>query len=203
MDLKHKPKLRSILGLAVVLSLASALLAPGAVQGQNRLGHPKVLWDFVQIRGTGATTTGIPGGTVTGVDAATGDTIALTGSGIVRPSDGDVTGGGTFVHTHAGSPPITGFYVLTGFVSWERRTGTFPLPNDGVGHLAQASAGILKVNVRLFPDGGTPANGVLTIFCHFPDTPGPNDEGINLDVGTFQFRQPPAGAGVTLFHVFR
>jgi hypothetical protein len=201
MDFKSGRKLRSILGLAVVLILSLTVMAPQVAQGGNSLGHSKVRWDFIQFGGTGSTTTALPGGTNTGLDTATGDTVELTGSGIVVPFRGDVTGGGTFLHEHAdGSVFARGFYVLTGFVSWERRPGTFPLPNDGVGHLADASAGVLVVNVRAFPDGGPPADGVLTIFCHFPDTPGPNDEGFTLDVASFHFVQ---AGGFTLFHVFR
>jgi hypothetical protein len=198
-------KLRSIIGLTVVLILGLAVMAPEVAQGGGGLGHPKVSWDFIQFGGTGSTMTALPGGTNIGRDATTGDTVELTGSGIVVPFTGDVTGGGTFVHKLAGGSVFArGFYVLTEFVSWERRSGTFPLPNDGVGHLADASAGVLVVNVRVFPDGGSPLNGVLTIFCHFPTTPGPNDEGFTLDVATFHFTQltPPA-SGFTLFHVFR
>ena len=201
MSLKNGRKLRSILGLGVVLILSLAVMAPQVAQGGTGLGHPKVRWDFVQIGGAGPTLTGLPGGTDIGRDAATGDTVELTASGIVVPFRGDVTGGGTFLHKHAdGSVFARGFYVLTGFVSWERRPGTFPLPNDGVGHLANASAGVLVVNIRAFPDGGPSADGVLTIFCHFPDTPGPNDEGFTLDVASFHFVQ---AGGITLFHVFR
>jgi len=89
---------------------------------------------------------------------------------------------------------------VTGFVSWERRTGTFPLPNDGVGDISQASAGLLTLNVRFFSSGGSPVDGVLTIHCHFPTTPGPNDEGFDLTVLSLHFVQ---AGGVTLFHVFR
>jgi hypothetical protein len=201
MDFKNGRKLRSIIGLTVVLILGLSLMAPEVAQGGGGLGHPKVSWDFVQIGGAGTTTTGLPGGTDIGRVTATGDTVELTGSGIVVPFTGDVTGGGTFVHKFAnGTVFARGFYVLTGFVSWEGRPGTFPLPNDGIGHLADASAGVLVVNVRAFPDGGSPADGVLTIFCHFPDTPGPNDEGFTLDVASFHFVQ---AGGITLFHVFR
>jgi hypothetical protein len=201
MNLKNGRKLRSMLGLAVVLILGLTVMAPQVAQGGGGLGHPKVSWDFIQFGGTGSTMTALPGGANTGLDATTGDTVQLTGSGIVKPFDGDVTGGGTFVHKHAdGSVFAQGFYVLTGLVSWERRLGTFPLPNDGVGHLADASAGVLVVNVRAFPDGGSPLDGVLTIFCHFPDTPGPNDEGFNLNIASFHFVQ---AGGFTLFHVFR
>jgi hypothetical protein len=193
-------RLVSTLGLVLALALL-VVIVPGAALGGSGLGHPKVRWDFVQIGGAGPTLAGLPGGTNLGRDAATGDTVALTGSGIVKPFTGDVTGGGTFVHTRAdGTVFARGYYLLTGLVSWERRPGTFPLPNDGVGHLTEASAGILKVNIRAFPDGGSPVDGVLTIFCHFPDTPGPNDEGFTLDIATFHFTQ---AGGVTLFHVFR
>ena len=91
---------------------------------------------------------------------------------------------------------------MTGFVSWDRRTGTFPLPNDGVGHASQASAGLLTLDITAFPDGGPAAGvpGVLTIHCHFPDTPGPGDEGFTLDISSFHFEQ---AGGVTVFHVFR
>ena len=201
MDSKYRRRLRSTFGLAVVLALGLSVMAPGFAQSDTGLGHPKVRWDFIQFGGAGATMTALPGGTNFGRDVATGDTVALTGSGIVVPRRGDVTGGGTFVHKHAdGSVVAQGFYVLTGLVSWEQRAGTFPLPNDGVGHLNEASAGVLVVNIRAFPDGGSPVDGVLTIFCHFPDTPGPNDEGFTLDVASFHFTQ---AGGFTLFHVFR
>jgi hypothetical protein len=176
-------------------------MAPGSAQGGLALGQ-NVRWDLVQVLPAGAPTTGIPGGTNFGTDVATGDTIDLTGSGGAIPALRDATGGGTFVHHH-GTSLIQGFYVVTGFVSWQRRTGTFPLPNDGIGHASQASAGLLSLNVRLFatsPTGLSPVDGVLTIHCHFPDTPGPNDEGFDLTVLSFHFVQ---AGGVTLFHVFR
>jgi hypothetical protein len=201
MNTNGRHRLASIVPLALILTLSALVLAPGSAQGGGHgLGHPKVRWDFIQLGGAGSTTTAIPGGTDLGLDAGTGDILELTGSGIVRPSDGDVTGGGTFTHMRDDSVFAEGFYVLTDLVSWERRPGTFPAPNDGVGHIEQASAGVLVVDVMLFPDGGSPVSGVLTIFCHFPDTPGPNDEGFTLDVGTFSFEQ---AGGITLFHVFR
>ncbi len=207
MTSKNKRSLGSALGLVLALTLGVAMMAPGPALGGNALGHEKVRWDLIQLGGTGSTTTALPGGTDVGLDAVTGDTVEVTGSGIVRPDSGDVTGGGTFVHKHSdGSVFARGFYVVTDFVSWEQRAGTFPAPNDGVGHLSEASAGVLVLDILAFADGG-PAGGipgVLTIHCHFPDTPQADEEGIELTatVGgtTFHFTQH---GGVTLFHVFR
>ncbi len=193
-------RIGSILGSVLALTLVVAVMVPGLAQGGLALGQ-NVRWDFVQVLPAGAPTTGIPGGTNTGRDAATGDTIDLTGSGGAIPALGVATGGGTFVHRLSnGSVFAQGFYVVTGFVSWERRTGTFPLPNDGIGNISQASAGLLTLNVRFFSSGGSPVDGVLTIHCHFPTTPGPNDEGFDLTVLSLHFVQ---AGGVTLFHVFR
>ncbi len=207
MTSKNKRSLGSVLGLVLALTLGVATMAPGPALGGNALGHEKVRWDLIQLGGAGSTTTALPGGTDVGLDATTGDTVEVTGSGIVKPDSGDVTGGGTFVHKHSdGSVFAQGFYVVTDFVSWEQRAGTFPAPNDGVGHLSQASAGVLVLDILAFaadgPAGGIP--GVLTIHCHFPNTPQADEEGIELTatVGgtTFHFTQH---GGVTLFHVFR
>lgn len=203
MTSKNKRNLASVLGLALVLTLGVAMIAPGPALGGNALGHEKVRWDFIQLGGAAATTTALPGGTDVGLDASTGDTLELTGSGIVKPDSGDVTGGGTFVHKNSGGTVLAhGFYVATGFVSWEPRAGTFPAPNDGVGHLSQASAGVLVLDVQAYPDGGPLGgiSGVLTIHCHFPDTPEEDEEGFELTILTFHFTQH---GGVTLFHVFR
>jgi hypothetical protein len=202
MTSRNKRSLGSVLGLVLALTLGVAMMAPGPALGGNALGHEKVRWDLIQLGGTGSTTTALPGGTDVGLDAATGDTVEVTGSGIVKPDSGDVTGGGTFVHMHGGSVFAQGFYVVTGLVSWEQRAGTFPAPNDGVGHLSQASAGILTLDIQAFADGGSPSGipGVLIVNCHFPTTPEAGEEGIELEILTFHFE--PAG-GVTLFHVFR
>ena len=203
MTSKNKRNLASVLGLALVLTLGVAMIALGPALGGNALGHEKVRWDFIQLGGAAATTTALPGGTDVGLDASTGDTLELTGSGIVKPDSGDVTGGGTFVHKNSGGTVLAhGFYVATGLVSWEPRAGTFPAPNDGVGHLSQASAGVLVLDVQAYPDGGPSGgiSGVLTIHCHFPDTPEEDEEGFELTILTFHFTQ---AGGVTLFHVFR
>jgi hypothetical protein len=190
-----RPKLTLLsLGLALGVLLA-ATSATGGLSGERR-GHI-VRWDFPQvIQGTA-----LAGGTDIGLDEASGDTMSLTGSGHAKPARHTAFGGGTFVHTDsAGSEVAHGVYVVTGFVSWTSLPGTFPVPMDGIGNIAQAHAGILVLDVRFFPEGGSPVDGVLTINCHFPDTPAEIEEGFELSLGTFNFT--PAG-GVTLFHVFK
>jgi len=182
------------LGLALGILLA-ATSATGGLSGERR-GHV-VRWDFAQvIQGTG-----LAGGTDVGLDAASGDTLSLTGSGHAKPARHRAFGGGTFVHKDSdGNEVAHGVYVVAGFVSWTSLAGTFPAPMDGIGNIAQAHAGILVLDVRFFPAGGSPVDGVLTINCHFPDTPAEIEEGFELSLGAFNFT--PAG-GVTLFHVFK
>jgi hypothetical protein len=182
------------LGLALGI-LVTVTSASGGLSGQRR-GHI-VRWDFAQvIQGTG-----LAGGTDVGLDAVSGDTMSLTGSGHAKPARHRAFGGGTFVHEHAdGSEVAHGVYVVTGFVSWQSLAGTFPAPMDGIGNIRQAHAGVLVLDVRFFPEGGSPVDGVLTINCHFPDTPADIEEGFELAIGSFNFT--PAG-GLTLFHVFK
>lgn len=190
-----KVKLALILGLALGMLVAASSATSGP-PGQ-RLGH-SVRWDLIQVAiPPGAA---VAGGSDFGVDAATGDRIELTGSGQTKPGNGDSTGGGTFIHrTSGGTEVARGVYIVTGFVSWDKARGTFPLPIDGIGHASDASAGELFVNVRLIPTTGQPPiDGVLGIHCHFDDTPDPIVEGITLDVGPFHFTQD---GGATVFHI--
>jgi hypothetical protein len=185
----------AFLSLGLALGILVAVTSASGLSGQRR-GHI-VRWDFAQvIQGTG-----LAGGTDVGLDAASGDTISLTGSGHAKPARHRAFGGGTFVHTDSeGNEVAHGVYVVTGFVSWQSLAGTFPAPVDGIGNIRQAHAGVLVLDVRFSPEGGSPVDGVLTINCHFPDTPADIEEGFELSVGSFNFT--PAG-GVTLFHVFK
>src|SRR6266851_3263686 len=54
-----------------------------------------VRWDLIDISSGGVI---LSGGTDIGKDAASGDTVSLTGSGQAQPRDEEATGGGTFVH---------------------------------------------------------------------------------------------------------
>src|SRR2546428_5021686 len=104
----------SILGSVLVLTWVVAALAPGPAQAGLAKGH-NVRWDLVLLEPPGSPTTALAGGTDVGLDAATGDTVELTGSGNAIPARRDATGGGTFVHKHAdGSIVAQGFYLVTG-----------------------------------------------------------------------------------------
>ena len=131
-------------------------------------------------------------------DAATGDTFTLTGSGDAEPAEADATGGGTIVHHFAnGRPDSTGVYVVTGFHSWQPGGGQLPIA-DGIGHVSEASAGVLRMAIRIFRASGSFSDATLTVNCHLPGATVDVDEGIELSVGAFNAKQ---NGGFTLFHV--
>ena len=191
-----RPRLAS---LGVGLALGVLVATTGAV-GQSAQQGPGTIvrWDLPQLlQGTA-----IAGGSDQATDAATGDVVTLTGSGQANLGPHPrAAGGGTFVHSravgHETRVVASGIYVVTGFISWRRDTGALPL-EDGIGFKEQASSGILTLNVRLMPDGGSPVDGVLEINCELPGATFVPFEGIVLKVGSFDFR---ASGGVTLFHV--
>jgi hypothetical protein len=190
-----RPKLAS-LGVGLALGVLVATTGAGAQSAQQ--GQSIVRWDLPQI----LQSTAIPGGTDQATDAATGDVVMLTGSGQANLGPHPrAAGGGTFVHTrsagHETQVVARGIYVVTGFVSWQRDTGALPFA-DGIGFKEQASSGIMTLNVRLLPEGGSPVDGTLEIHCMLPGATFVTFEGIVLRVGSFEFR---ASGGVTLFHV--
>jgi len=162
--------------------------------GKNKL----VRWDLVQVK-DGV----IIAGSDVGKDAATSDTITMTGTGQAEPPEGEAAGGGTFVHRNSsGATLAQGVYVVTGFNSWDNRGGSlagFPV-KDGLGEKNEVSGGILAINVRLFPEGGVSHDGLMTVNCKLPGSTGAITEGITLDIsGTpFHFKQ---SKGETLLHV--
>src|SRR5216684_5579020 len=89
---------RRLVGAGAVGAIG-VLLAPEAVlaEGDDRQEVELLRWDLVQI----VQGTVLAGGTDVGRDAATGDTVSLTGSGEARPHKHRATGGGTFLHKHA------------------------------------------------------------------------------------------------------
>jgi hypothetical protein len=169
---------------------------------------PTVRWDLVKI----VQHTVLAGGRDVGKDAASGDTITLTGSGDARPAAKDAAGGGTFVHRHRaprekserhrerGAPreiETRGIYVVTGFIDWQSAGGTLPVA-DGIGRRSEASAGVLTLSVRLFPSEGGHRDGTLTVNARLPNETFDVEEGITLAVDGFLFVQD---GGAALFHV--
>jgi hypothetical protein len=191
---------RSFTLLAIGVLLGATIAATGVSSASTRRtrGHI-VRFDLVSIVDGGAAgPTVVGGGTDTGMDAATGDTVDLTGTGQAKPGLQDVAGGGTFIHRHSdGSEVAHGVWVVASFRSWTPASGALPI-TDAIGHQSQAHSGILALNVTIYPVGGSPLAGVLTINCALPGAPPQIKEGITLDVGPFHFTQ--AGGG-TLFHI--
>ena len=180
--------------LAVSLAMFT-LIAPSVAQQRQALGH-HVRFDLVKI----AQGTALAGGSNFGLDAS-GDRVELTGSGEFKPGTRDAAGGGTFVHRHAaGSEFAHGVWVVTGFTSWTPGGGNFSQTGltDGIGEASEASAGIVKLDVQLFPEGGSPVTAMLEVHCHLPGASIDIEEGIRLTVGPFFFVQD---GGVTIFHI--
>ena len=170
-----------------------ALFPANALAQPRALGHT-VRWDLAQIRQG----TVLAGGADVAKDAATGDTFTLTCSGDAEPAEADAAGGGTIVHHFAATnTDATGVYVVTAFISWQPGGGQFPLA-DGIGHVAETSAGVLKMMIRIFRSTGGFSDATLTVNCHLPGATIDVPEGVELQVGRFDAL--PNG-GVTLFHV--
>lgn len=179
--------------LLLFASIWIAAVPAVAVAQPRALGHT-VRWDLVRIQQS----TALAGGADVARDAATGDTFTLTGSGDVKPANGDAAGGGTIVHHFAATnTEATGVYVVIGFISWQPGGGQ-PAVTDGIGHSWEASAGVLKLMIRIFRAAGGFSDAILTINCHLPGATIDVEEGIELQVGNFDAL--PNG-GVTLFHV--
>src|SRR5262249_25579305 len=141
----------------------------------------------------------LAGGSDVGRDAATGDTIILTGSGEARPQRHKSTGGGTFVHKHAnGSEVAHGVYVVTAFNSFANGGGSLVGTGltDGIDALNKTTGGLLKLKVHLTATSGLTADGALEVHCGLPGGK-PEEEGIRLSILTFNFVQD---GGNTLFH---
>lgn len=204
-----------VVGTALVASgrtgpLASRTLTEGDSDGQP---NAFVRWDLVQFPG------GIvaAGGTDISTDAATGETVELTGSGQAEPGEGEAAGGGTFVHKDAAGATLAegGYYVID-FVSWRRLAGGSLDPTgliDGIGNGPGASpneheptSGVLKLRVHFVPVvNGTPqpgVNGLLIINCHLPGTFEFVPEGVQVKIPSFDLNFKPT-SGFTLFHRLR
>ncbi len=187
---------RGVLGAGAAGTLG-VLLAPQAVFAGDTTNVELLRWDLVDPS-LGVVTTG---GTNVARDAATGDTIALTGSGQSEPDEGRAAGGGTFRHTHAdGSEVAHGKYFVTGLNSFQNAGGTLAGLGltDGIGDINQTAAGILSVNVRLVPASGGSLDAVLEVHCNLPGSNQVITEGVRLSAGPFHFVQD---SGFTLFQI--
>jgi hypothetical protein len=193
----RRPRVLSF-ALGLLLGVLIAATTAGASSLGQQLGHT-VRFDLVSIVDGGAAgPTVVAGGTDRARDSTTGDTIDLTGSGQAKPSGSDAAGGGTFVHRHAdGTEVAHGVWVVNSLASWTPAGGSLPL-TDAIGHQSDASAGILELNVTIYPASRPPHPAVVTIHCDLPGATQAIVEGVSVDSGPFHFTQ--AGGG-TLFHI--
>ena len=188
---------RRLVGAGVIGALG-VLLAPEAVlaDGDNHEEVDLLRWDLIQI----VQGVVLAGGTDVARDAATGDTVSLTGSGQSRPRQHKADGGGTFLHKHPnGSEVAHGVYLVTGFKSFVNGGGSLVGTGltDGIDELKHTTGGLLSMNVHLMPASGGSLSGVLEVHCSLPGGK-PETEGVRLSVATFKFVQD---TGFTLFHV--
>lgn len=196
---QHLSRRQVLIGASTLAVLGPAMLPAAALAAESEPSVGLLRWDLVAIR-DGVV---IAGGTDVGLDAASGDTVRLTGSGQAEPHEKEARGGGTFVHAHAsGKVRASGVYVVTGFRGFRNGGGTLVGVGlrDGIGELEETGSGILTVGVRLIPDSGSPHEGVLRVNCNLPGTAFPTKEGIELTVDGFPLDFKPHG-GVTLFHL--
>ena len=190
---------RRLVGAGAVGALGVLLTPVGALAREDDEKREEVdllRWDLVQvIQGVV-----LAGGTDVARDAATGDTVSLTGSGEARPKKHKASGGGTFVHRHAnGSEVAHGVYVVTGFKSFVNGGGSL-VPaglTDGIDQINKTTGGVLSLRVRLMPASGGSLDAVLEVHCMLPGS-STTSEGVRLSVLAFKFVEE---SGFTLFHV--
>jgi hypothetical protein len=169
-------------------------------------GSPNLLmrWDIVSIDfGTGTASAG----GVASAFANDNSKITLTGTGTFRSNPGRpqaVTGGGSWTtYAPGGSATGSGTYEVTGFVFYVLDPGTFPLPNDNIGNVADVRAGLAVLKIS-YNDG---SDGVLILSCHFTGTPDAVFEGVTASKGVVDYWNreappaPPGDANRTAFHV--
>ena len=196
---------RMLRSLSLVTVLALLLLGP-ATTSASANGADHVRWDIFSI--DFAAGTAGPGGVASAL-AEDGSMITLTGSGtFVAPAGGTgksgaAKGGGTWeTFDSVGMSTGSGTYEVTGLVLWVQAPGTFPLPTDLIGDIAETSAGLAVLTVE-YSDG---ERGVLVVSCHLVGTPDSVFEGVNTSKGFVHYYDNVApvdgvDANRTLFHV--
>ena len=197
-----KRMLRS-LSLVAVLTLVLLGSAPTSASAN---GADHVRWDIFSIDFAAGTAS--PDGVASAL-AEDGSMITLTGSGtFVAPAGGTgrsgaAKGGGIWeTFDAAGVSTGSGTYEVTGLVMWVQAPGTFPLPTDLIGDIAETSAGLAVLSIE-YSDG---ERGILVVSCHLVGTPDSVFEGVNASKSFVHYYDnvtPVAGvdANRTLFHV--
>src|SRR6266508_1584710 len=188
-----KTSRRARIAMAAVLVGAASLL--WTVQATAGAGDPLMRWDIVSVDFATGT---VSAGGVASARANDDSKITLKGSGTFQSNPGNpqaVTGGGTWeTFSSLGASTGSGTYVVTRFVTFAVAAGTPPVPNDTIGTLANARAGLLIVRIA-YSDG---SRGTLTVSCHLVGTPDSVFEGITATKGFVDYwnrEAPPAPPG--------
>jgi len=166
--------------LAAVVSLVLAGLISGAVAAQADSGSQ----NFRYFAGAGPVCALGPSACPDVARADNGDTVDITGSGMLSIHDKTVTGGGTFVHRAPnGAVRAEGFWTATTLLSFNSY-GTQPdLPPNLFGGLAR---------IRVHLSAGIDA--VLEIDCEIGKAPDGHSEGVRLVVDNgLNFNQKVSG----------
>jgi hypothetical protein len=199
-----KRMLRSLSWIAAIALVLLGSVTTGA--SANSADH--VRWDIFSLNFS--TGTASPGGVASAL-AEDGSKITFTESSgtFVAPAGGTgrssaATGGGNWTTYAPDGTTVTGsgIYEVTGLVLWEQAPGTFPLPTDLIGDIAETSAGLAVLTVE-YSDG---ERGILVVSCHLGGTPNSVFEGVNASKGFVHYYDnvaplPGVDANRTLFHV--
>lgn len=194
---------RRLVGVGAASALGVLLAPEAALADRDNDEEVELLrWDLVQIVTASTVTAVLAGGTDVSRDAATGDTISLTGSGEARPERHTATGGGTFVHRHANGTEVAhGVYIVTAFNSFRNGGGTLVGTGltDGIDNIRATTGGILSMKIHFTATSGAAGDATLEVHCQLPGSK-PTPEGVRLIVPAFNldFMQQ---SGATLFHV--
>lgn len=107
--------------------------------------------------------------------ASNGDTIQIWGCGSFSTKNKTADGGGRFIHTTS-TNTIEGDWTALKLLRYHSYGGSVEFAGltfeGGVGTFA----------VRLTPDGGSPVDAVLHVYCNLGDPPPGSVEGIRLTV---------------------
>ncbi len=189
---------RALRVLAVLLVSGTGLIGVTSAQGAS--SSQLLRWDLVEF--SPAPTTILAAGTAVSKDPATGDALAVTGTGQADLGAATARGSGTYVYRHAGAVVGRGFYVITQFVSWTPLSGGLAgVPvRDGIGDRGDARSGILDMRFAAFQDGKRVAVGVLSVHCALPGAPPTAVEGIRVRIDNGGQFTRIVDNGPTLFH---
>ncbi len=190
MKIRHDVKIYALTLSVILISLSFARVATG--NGDNTVQY---------LVGTGFLCDLGPGTCPDVTSASNGDKVYVSGSGSFDPnlSDQQITGGGSFVHTHS-----DGTLVASGTWSAQQLISFTPGGFSTLGGVLPegSEGGVAVITVHLSPaTGGAGLTATLTIRCALA-TASAAPEGIFLNVvggPNFNVVSTTSPSGITLF----